>query len=132
MPTVLHIDGHSAGGSSFETDFINPGETAADVLNRLAVKWRLEHIPDPPPVLSQEAEQFIHTYKREDPDSVLAIYWRYHSLEAEEFDTAEEAKRFIKSGREQALREEGVIRSLVGHSYFGPAGCGSRTSSSIS
>lgn len=66
--------------------------------------------PRPPRKLSPEAAEFIRTYQREDPSSVLAVFWRYHSLEAEEFDTVEEAERFLESGEEYgSLGGEAVV-----------------------
>lgn len=108
MPTVLHIDGEGKT-ASFE---IKRGESLADALNAWGVTWTardVERIPTVPK-LSEEAAEFIRTYEREDPSAVLAIFWRYHSLEAEEFNTVEEAERFIESGEEYgSLTGEAIV-----------------------
>jgi len=111
MPTVLHIDGpHLKGVATTVT--IEKGTTLAEALNGLGAKWRIEHAPDEAfeRQISTEAAAFISSYKREDPSAVLAVFWRYHSLEAEEFDTTEEAKRFIESGEDWgSLAGEAIV-----------------------
>jgi hypothetical protein len=111
MPTVLHIDGFSTEPiDHFEVDL---GETLGTVLHRMGASYRIEWVPDKPKIerkLGPKAAEFIRDYEREEPDSVLAVYWRYHSLEAEEFDTVEEAERFLENGAEYgSLAGEAVV-----------------------
>ncbi len=110
MPTVIHIDGLSNEPTS---GYIEPGESLLDLVKRFGGTIRAEYVPEqprPPRKLMRDAEEFIRAYEREDPTSVLAIYWRYHSLEAEEFDTVEEAKRFIEGGEEYgSLAGEAIV-----------------------
>ena len=108
MPTVLHIDGQGRTGS-FE---IKQGESLADALNSWGVTWTARDVERIPTArkLSSEAAEFLRAYERRDPSAVLAIFWRYHSLEAEEFDTAEEAKRFIEIGQDYgSLAGEAIV-----------------------
>jgi len=111
MPTVLHIDRHSTEPVDYFE--IKAGETLKEVLDRMDCTWRTEDVPPaprPPRKLDPRAESFLAGYKREDPSAVLAVFWRYHSLEAEEFDTAEEAKRFIDSGEDYgSLAGEAIV-----------------------
>jgi hypothetical protein len=111
MPTVLHIDGLSTEPIKyFEAKM---GETLKESLDHLGASYRIERIPDGPKTgrkLSREAAEFIRAYEREDPSAALAVYWRHHSLEAEEFDTAEEAKRFIEIGEDYgSLAGEAIV-----------------------
>lgn len=111
MPTVLHIDGlHLKPPATAVT--IEKGATLAEILNDLGAKWHIEHVPaeEPERLISADAASFIVSYEREDPGSVLAIFWRYHSLEAEEFDIAEEAKDFLETGEEYgSLAGEAIV-----------------------
>ena len=113
MPTVLHIDGPPAWATERGTFATQPGETLKEVFDRMGVSYSLERIPDGPRTgrrLSREAAEFIRTYEREDPSAVLAVFWRCHSLKVEEFDTAEQAKRFIESGEEyDSLAGEAIV-----------------------
>ena len=60
--------------------------------------------------LGPEAKAFLSDYEYEDPASVLAVYWRYHSLGAEEFDTVEEAERYLRGSEEYgALAGEAIV-----------------------
>ncbi len=108
MPTVLHID----GGGKADRFEIKRGESLADVLNTWGVTWTardIERIPTAPK-LSREGAAFIASYEREDPSAVLAVFWRYHSLEAEEFDSVEEAERFLEGGEDYGtLAGEAVV-----------------------
>lgn len=82
---------------------IAPGESLVDLVGRLGGTIRFENRPDPTPSsrrLSPGAAEFIAGFEREDPQSVLAVYWRYHSLDAEEFDSVEEAECFLTNGEE--------------------------------
>ena len=111
MPTVLHIDGlHLKSPATTVT--IEKGATLTEALNDLGANWHIEHKPDEAfeRTISADAAAFIASHEREDPSAVLAIFWRYHSLEAEEFDTSEEAKRFIESGEEYGgLAGEAIV-----------------------
>lgn len=109
MPTVLHIDGLDLESRGIE---IKPGATVFEAIRELGGTIRVEHVPDEvfERTISAEAAAFIASYKREDAGSVLAVFWRYHSLEAEEFDTVEEAERFIESGEEYgSLAGEAIV-----------------------
>ncbi len=91
---------------------IKPGTTVFEAIRGLGGTVRVEHVPDEAleRTISAEAAAFVASYEREDPSSVLAIYWRYHSLEAEEFDTVEEAERFLEGGEEYGtLTGEAVV-----------------------
>jgi len=109
MPTFLHIDSLNLESKGFE---IKPGATAFEAIRDLGGTVRVEHVPDETfeRTITTEAAAFIASYKREDPSAVLAVFWRYHSLEAEEFDTPEEAKRFIDSGEDYgSLAGEAIV-----------------------
>jgi hypothetical protein len=109
MPYAIHIDGTLSTEPLRHFD-VKAGESLKQVFDRLGVKARVEEVPERPRKLSPEAAEFLHTYEREEADSVLAIYWRHHSLEAEEFDTAEEAERFLDGGEEYGdLAGEAVV-----------------------
>lgn len=99
MATVLHIDGPGIG-QRFGTFSIGAGESTHDVVGRLGVTIRTERVPDPRRKLSPQAAEFIRDYGYEEPDSVLAIYWRHHSLYAEEFGTVDDAARYLWGGEE--------------------------------
>lgn len=111
MPTVLHIDWNST--EPVDLFEIKAGETLKEVLDRMDCTWRAEDIlaaPRPPRTLSPEAAEFIRTYQREDPSAVLAVFWRYYSLEAEEFDTVQEARSYLESGAEYGeLAGEAIV-----------------------
>jgi len=112
MATVLHIDGLSNEPMGhFEVDL---GETPPTVLHRMGASYCIEWVPGGPKIITRRldsrAAEFLRSYEREDPTSVLAIFWRYQSLEAEEFDTAEEAERFLEGGEEYgSLAGEAVV-----------------------
>ncbi len=109
MPTVLHIDGLDLESKGIE---IKPGATAFEVIRELGGTVRVEHVPYDAfeRTISAEAAAFIASYKREDPTSVLAVFWRHHSLEAEEFDTVEEAERFLEGGEDYGtLAGEAIV-----------------------
>lgn len=111
MPTVLHIDGLPLESEAIKVS-IEPGTTAWDAIREMGGSVRVEHVPDEAfeRTISAEAAAFIASYEREDPSSVLAIFWRYHSLEAEEFDTVEEAERFIETGEDYgSLAGEAIV-----------------------
>jgi hypothetical protein len=87
MPTVIHIDGpHIKQRVGSVT--IEQGTTLPDALDGLGANWHVEHRPveERERMISTDAASFIASYEREDPSAVLAVFWRYHSLEAEEFD----------------------------------------------
>lgn len=111
MPTVLHIDGLSEKRMEYHETTL--GETLKESLDRMGASYRLERIPDGPKTgrrLSREAAEFIRSYVYEETSSVLAIFWRYHSLEAEEFDTADEAERFLETGEDYgSLAGEAIV-----------------------
>jgi hypothetical protein len=90
MPTVLHIDGLDLESKGIE---IKPGAIAFEAIRELGGTVRVEHVPDEglERTISAEAAAFIASYDREDPSSVLAIFWRYHSLHAYPFSV--EARR---------------------------------------
>jgi len=109
MATALHIDGLDLSSKSFK---IKPGATAWEVLTDLACSVRIEHVPTPEPEreLSVEAAEFIASYEPGCPPCVLAVFWRRHSLDAEEFDTVEEARRFLDGGEEYgSLAGEAIV-----------------------
>lgn len=79
-------------------------------MQRLGVTVRFTTVPDKPRKLSPGAAEFIAAYQREEAGSVLAVFWRYHSLEAEDFDTVEEAERFLDGGAEfGSLAGEAIV-----------------------
>ena len=109
MTTVIHIDGLDCETESFA---IKPGTSFGGVIRELGGTIRVEHVPaeafERP--ISAEAAAFIASYTRENPASVLAVYWRYHSLDAEEFDTVEEAERYLEGSEEYgALAGEAIV-----------------------
>jgi hypothetical protein len=109
MPTVLHIDGLDMEPKRIE---IKPGATAFEAIRELGGTVHVEHVPDEvfERTISTEAAAFIASYEREDASAILAVFWRYHSLEAEEFDTVDEAKRFLDSGEEYgSLAGEAIV-----------------------
>jgi hypothetical protein len=109
MPDVLHIDGLDLNAKDIAID---AGTTTWDALRDLGATVRVEHLPaeEAERTITAEAASFIADYEREEADSVLAVFWRYHSLEAEEFDTVEEAKRFLESSEEyESLAGEAVV-----------------------
>jgi hypothetical protein len=110
MPTVLHIDGLSTEPTS---GTIEPGESLYDLVKRWGGTIRTEYVPElpkEPRELMTDAEEFIRTYEYEDSGSVLAVVRRYGWLDAEEFDTAEEAKRFIEIGEDYgSLAGEAIV-----------------------
>jgi len=111
MPTVLHIDGLDLESKGVKVE-VKPGSTAWDTIREMGGTVRVEHVPNKAfeRTISTEAAAFIASYKREDSSAVLAIYWRYHSLEAEEFDTVDEAERFIEGGEEYgSLAGEAIV-----------------------
>lgn len=114
MPTILYIND---GVSTERMDHfeVKSGESLKEVLDRMGVSYHTEHVPtaaQPPRKLSPGTEEFIRDYKPEDSGSVLAIYWHHHSLEAEEFDTVEEAERFLKCAEEYgSLAGEAIVAS---------------------
>ena len=99
MPQAIHIDG-PLSAEPVDHFSVKPGESLAEVFSRLGVTARIEEVPAKPRKPSPEAERFIRSYQREDAGSVLAVYWRHHSLEAEEFDTVDKARCFLESGLE--------------------------------
>lgn len=109
MPTVLHIDGLDMESKGIE---IKPGATVFEAIREPGGTVHVEHVPDEAfeRTISAEAAAFVASYEPEDSASVLAIFWRYHSLEAEEFDTVEEAGRFLEVGEEYGdLAGEAVV-----------------------
>jgi hypothetical protein len=110
MAQVLHVEGLSNEVVPFFS--VAPGESLSDLVHRLGGTCRIGHVQDieRPPTLSPGAAEFIEGYEREEPDSVVAVYWRYGSLEAEEFDTVEEAERYLDGGEEyDSLAGEAVV-----------------------
>jgi hypothetical protein len=111
MPAVIHIDGLPLE-SPATTVTIEKGATLAGALDGLGAKWHIEHVPDEAfeREISVDAAAFIASYKRDDPSAVLAVFWRYYLLEAEEFETAEEARRFLEMGSEYGdLAGEAIV-----------------------
>lgn len=107
MATVLHIDGLSGRSRDH---YVKLGQSYLDAFKEMEATVRVEHVPDPPRKLDPRAECFIAEYEREEAGSVLAVFWRYSSLEAEEFDTAEEAERFLEGGEEYgSLAGEAIV-----------------------
>lgn len=97
---MLHIE--RVSDEPLDQFEIRDGETLGSVLNRLGaegvrIDYRVERRAS---ALTPKAAVFVAAYEREDAGSVVAFYWRYGALEAEEFDTVEEAERFIESGSE--------------------------------
>lgn len=108
MTKVLHV--RCPNAEPIGTFTIAPGETLGAVLQRLDCSARVEEIPNRPRKLDKRAADFIASYQREDPASVLAVFRRYGSLEAEEFDTVDEAVRFLESGEDYgSLSSEAVV-----------------------
>jgi hypothetical protein len=109
MPQAIHIDG-PLSSEPIEQFVVEPGESLKQVLDRLGVTALIEEVPAKPPRLSPEAAKLIRDYKREEADSVLAVFWRYHSIEAEEFGSAEKAEQFLDGGEEYGtLAGEAVV-----------------------
>jgi hypothetical protein len=112
MPTrdVLHIDGFDGGARTASGVIAIEGATLRDVLDQLGAKWHIEREEYEPPErdLGARAREFLDSYVYEDPGSVLALYWRHHSLEAEEFDTLAEAERYLTG--EAIVAGDGSIR----------------------
>jgi hypothetical protein len=108
---VLHIDGLS--NEPIPVISIAPGTRLDELVRQFGGTIRVEHVPDAPAEprsLSSEAAKFIQAYGPEEDGAVLAIYWSHHSLEAEEFDTAAEATRFLEGGEEyEWLAGEAVV-----------------------
>jgi len=100
MPHAIHIDGL---GDEPVSGYIEPGTSLLDLVRRFGGTIRVENVPEKPRELSDEAATFLRDYEREEAGPVLAVFWRYHSLEAEEFDTVEEAERFLEGGEEYGL-----------------------------
>ena len=114
MPTreVLHIDGFDGSAQTPSGVIAIEGGTLRDVLDQLGARWHIEREEYEPKAreISTEAAECIAAYSRRDPDSVLAVFWRHHSLELEEFDTAEEAERFLEGGEEyDSLAGEAIV-----------------------
>jgi hypothetical protein len=110
MPQVIHIDGLDWRTEARRTFSVEPGTSLGDLFRDLGATVRIEEVEAPPRKLSREAKEFLSAYQAEDRTSVLAICWRHHSLEAEEFDTAEEAERFLESGAEYGdLAGEAIV-----------------------
>ena len=110
MPQAIHIDGLST--EPVDHFVVDLGEPLGRVLRRMGATFRIETAPEPSITrkLSSEAATFITKYEREEAESVLAVYGRDHSLEAEEFDTTEEAERFLDGGEEyETLAGEAVV-----------------------
>jgi hypothetical protein len=99
----------SATGSTIT---LEPGTSWGEALDTLGATFHIEHVPEDAEerVISVAAAEFLRDYKFEEPGSVLAIYWRYKSLEAEEFDTVERAERFLENGEEYgSLSGEAIV-----------------------
>jgi hypothetical protein len=82
MPQAIHIDGPFSV-EPIPHFTVETGESLKQIFNRVGVTARIEEVPAKPRELDSKAERFIAEYEREDPGSVLAVYWRHHSLEAE-------------------------------------------------
>lgn len=109
MPQVIHIDS-PLSAEPIDHFSVEPGESLQQVFDRLGVTAWIEEVPAKPHKLSPEAERFIVEYEPEEADSVLAVFWRYHSLEAEEFDTVDEAERFLDRSEEyETLAGEAIV-----------------------
>jgi len=111
MPTVLHIDDLSNEPMGhFEVDL---GESLVTVLHRMGASYRIEQVPGGPKItrrLDPRAAESLRSYERETPCAVLAVFWRHYSLEVEEFDTVEEAERFLEGGEEYGtLAGEAIV-----------------------
>lgn len=114
MPTrdVLCIDGFDGSARTPGGVIAIEGGTLRDVLDQLGAHWHIEREQYEPKErqISAEAKAFLASYEYEEAGSVLAIFWRYHSLEAEEFDTVEEAERFLEGGEEYgSLAGEAIV-----------------------
>lgn len=96
--TVNGIDSDQPG----ITVQIAPGTAHFDAIRQMGASTQIDYVPDESEhrKLSEEAARFITTYEPEEADSVLAVYWSHHSLYAEEFDTAEQAERYLDSGED--------------------------------
>jgi hypothetical protein len=106
---VVHIDG--LGHEPLGPTYIPAGTSLHGLVQRFGGIVRLEHLPDLPGSsreLSDEAREFLRGWEYK--GSALAVFWRHHSLEAEEFDTVEDAERFIEGGEEYgSLAGEAVV-----------------------
>ncbi len=112
MPQDIHIDG--LGTEPLGVTYIEEGASILDLVKRFGGTVRTEYVPEEPrPArkLDPRTECLLAEYEPEEADSVLAVFWRYHSLEVEEFDTPEEAERFLDGGEEYgALAGEAVVQ----------------------
>lgn len=111
MPQAIRIDG-PLSSEPIEHFSVEPGESLQQVFDRLGVSARFVEVPEKPWKVSPEVERFIANFKPEEPESVLAVFRRYGSLDAEEFDTVEDAGRFLESGEEYGTRARGTSNGL--------------------
>ena len=91
---------------------IEPGTTVWDAVSQLGGAATVEHVPyvEEGRTVTAEAAAFLHNYKYEDDRSALAVFWCYGSLEAEEFDTVEEAERYLTGSEEYgSLAGEAIV-----------------------
>jgi len=111
MADWIVIDGLDLSATG-PTVTIEAGTSWGRALDKVGASFHIEHVPDEAEErrISAEAAEFLRDYEFEEAGSVLAIFWRYHSLEAEEFDTVEEAERFLESGEEYGtLSGEAIV-----------------------
>jgi hypothetical protein len=104
MARVIHVDGLDSG--PLPAFSVAPDESLADVIHRLGGTFRIEHVPDealPPRKLDEDAARFIAKYEREESESVIAVFRRYGSLDAEEFDSVEGAERYLDGSEDEFL-----------------------------
>lgn len=106
MTQALHIDGLS--NETF-SGVIEPGTSIAHLIHQWGGTVRVESVPDKPRELDPEAAAFIRTNAKRPVQSSPST-GATHSLEAEEFDTVEEAERFLESGAEWgSLAGEAIV-----------------------
>jgi hypothetical protein len=101
----LHIEFDGSRSIHYEdgtvTTFFPPGVTMNDALGKLGATAREVEVPDKPRTLSDDAARFIAEYEPVEPGPyALAVYRRFHSLDAEEFETVEEAESYLDIGEE--------------------------------
>jgi hypothetical protein len=114
MPERLSISFDGAGPATIA---LERGTTIRGALRHLDADGKVDQVPDEGPdrELSPEAARFIEAYEPVEPGPcALAVFWRYHSLRAEEFETVEEAERYLDFGAEWDY--------LVGEAIVAPDG----------
>jgi hypothetical protein len=102
------------------TTFLPPGMTMRDALHKLGATAREVEVPDKPRRLSDDAARFIASYEREESDSVLAVFRRFGSLDAEEFDSVEQAERYLDGSEDEFLLAGEAVVTVDGTISFWP------------